>query len=156
MMKRLDEVLLKHRRVADLLAQKDLDAVVLKKQPNFSWLTGGGLNMVGIASEMGVTSLLITKDCRYVLANRIAAAYWRLKDPAFMDRTEKKMATAIPTLPQPTIPAGETQEQYFNENYEKLGPTPAYIWFQYSMVLKVQSERPLPSLEQTLRQSTFP
>ena len=70
-------------------------------------------------------------------ANRIAAAYWRLKDPAFMERTEKKMTTVIGTLPQP-VPADQSPEKYFNENYEKLGPTPAYIWFQYSMVLKVQ------------------
>lgn len=73
-MKRLEEVLLKQRRVADLLEQKGLDALLLKKQPNFSWFTGGGLNMVGIATEMGVTSLLITKEARYVLASRIEAA----------------------------------------------------------------------------------
>jgi hypothetical protein len=89
-------------------------------------------------------------------ANRIAAAYWRAKDPAFMKRTEKKMDTVIATLPPQVIPAGQTQEQYFNQNYEKLGPTPAYIWFQYSMVLKVQRESPLPSLQQTLRQPVFP
>lgn len=86
-------------------------------------------------------------------ANRIAAAYWRVKDPVFMERTEKKMTTVIATMPQP-VPTGQSLENYFNENYEKLGPTPAYIWFQYSMVLKVQSENPLPSLQQTLQQPT--
>jgi Xaa-Pro aminopeptidase len=70
----LDEVVLKHRRVADFLELNNLSAVLLKKQPNFSWFTGGGLNMVGIATEMGVTSLLITRGARYVLANRIEAA----------------------------------------------------------------------------------
>lgn len=88
-------------------------------------------------------------------ANRIAAAYWRLKDPRFMEKTEEKMTTVIATMPQP-VPTGQSPEKYFNENYEKLGPTPAYIWFQYSMVLKVQSEKPLPSLQQTLQQSTYP
>ena len=37
-------------------------------------------------------------------ANRIAAAYWRLKDPGFMERTEKKMTTVIATMPPQTIP----------------------------------------------------
>lgn len=87
-------------------------------------------------------------------ANRIAAAYWRLKDPAFMERTEKKMSTVIATMPQ-AVPAGQSLEKYFNENYEELGPAPAYIWFQYSMVLKAQGEKPLPSLQQTLRQPTY-
>lgn len=88
-------------------------------------------------------------------ANRIAAAYWRLKDPAFMERTEKKMTTVIATMSQP-VPEDQSPEKYFNENYEKLGPTPAYIWFQYSMVVKVQNEKPLPSLQQALQQPTYP
>lgn len=86
-------------------------------------------------------------------ANRIAAAYWRLKDPAFMDRTTKRMATVIATLPNP-VPEDQPKEKYFDENYDKLGPTPAYIWFQYDMVLKVVSEKPLPSFRQALQQPT--
>jgi hypothetical protein len=88
-------------------------------------------------------------------ANRIAAAFWRQNDPYLMQRTENRMATVIRTLPNP-LPEGQTEGAYFNENYEKLGPTPAYIWFQYTMVLKVQAERPLPSLKQTLSKPTFP
>jgi hypothetical protein len=88
-------------------------------------------------------------------ANRIAAAYWRLKDPAFMQRTEEIMATLYPGMPDP-VPEGQVKERFFNENYDKLGPTPAYRWFQYSMVLSVQAERPLPSLQQTLRNPTYP
>jgi hypothetical protein len=88
-------------------------------------------------------------------ANRIAAAYWRLKDPAFMQRTEEKMALLYPTMPSP-MPEGQVKEAFFNDNYRKLGPTPAYIWFQYGMVLDVQAERPLPSLLQTLRTPIYP
>jgi Xaa-Pro dipeptidase len=73
-MNRLDEVNVKHQRLAGLMAEKGYSAVLLKKQPNFSWFTGGGLNMVGIATEIGVTSLLITKDSRYCIANKIEAA----------------------------------------------------------------------------------
>jgi hypothetical protein len=88
-------------------------------------------------------------------ANRIAAAYWRLKDPAFMQRTEEKMLTLYATMPNP-VPEGQVKQRFFNENYDKLGPTPAYIWFQYSMVLGAQAESPLPSLQQTLRNPTYP
>ena len=73
-MNRIDEINLKQKRLAGLLADKNLDAILLKKQANFSWFTGGGYNMVGIATEGGVTSLLVTKDARYVIANRIEAA----------------------------------------------------------------------------------
>jgi hypothetical protein len=88
-------------------------------------------------------------------ANRISAAYWRLKDPTFMEHTEKKMATVSATMPNP-LPPGQSEEKYFSENYEKLGPTPAYIWFQYSMVLKVQRETPLPTLLETFEHPIYP
>lgn len=82
-------------------------------------------------------------------ANRIAAAYWRLKDPVFMERTAKRMETLMASLPSP-VPLGHAKEKFFDSNYEKLGPTPAYRWFQWSMVLAVQAERPPPSFKETL------
>jgi hypothetical protein len=88
-------------------------------------------------------------------ANRIAAAYWRLKDPAFMDGTAKRMAVLLSTIPDP-VPSGQNKETYFNENYEKLGPTPAYRWFQESMIIAIQEERPLPSFRETLQHPTHP
>jgi hypothetical protein len=68
-----------------------------------------------------------------------------------MRRTEDRMSKVIPTLPSP-LREGEVKETYFNNHYERLGPTPGYIWFQYSMVLSVQGERPLPSFIQALAQ----
>jgi hypothetical protein len=59
-------------------------------------------------------------------ANRIAAAYWRLKEPAFMQRTEEKMTQLHATMPNP-VPEGQVKEKYFDANYEQLGPTPGYI-----------------------------
>lgn len=88
-------------------------------------------------------------------ANRIAAAYWRLKDPAFMDRTAKRMAVLLSTIPNP-VPENQNKETYFNENYEKLDPTPAYRWFQESMVIAIQEERPQPSFRETLQHPTNP
>ncbi len=72
-MTRLEEVLIKEQRLHELMESKSLTGILLKKQANFSWFTAGGLNMVGIASEMGVTALLITREGRYLIANRIEA-----------------------------------------------------------------------------------
>jgi Xaa-Pro dipeptidase len=66
-----DEIKEKERRVRELLRSKGLQALLLKRQANFSWMTCGGLNLVGITTEVGATSLLITKDSKYVISNNI-------------------------------------------------------------------------------------
>jgi hypothetical protein len=43
-----DEIREKERRIQEFLRTKDLRALLLKRQANFSWLTGGGLNLLGI------------------------------------------------------------------------------------------------------------
>ncbi len=73
-MTRREETLLKEKRLIGLIEAQNLKGILLKKQANFSWLTGGGFNMVGIATEMGISSLLVTKEGRYLLANKIEAA----------------------------------------------------------------------------------
>jgi hypothetical protein len=87
-------------------------------------------------------------------ASRIAAAYWRLKDANFMDSTAKRIA-AVRANTQNLVPQDQQSEKYFNENYEKLGPTPGFIWFQCDIVPKVLAERPLPSFRQTLQQPVY-
>jgi Xaa-Pro dipeptidase len=72
-MTRLEEVLVKEKRLRGLMEARGLDGILLKKQPDFSWFTAGGLNMVGIATEMGMTSLLVTRTGRYLIANKIEA-----------------------------------------------------------------------------------
>jgi hypothetical protein len=88
-------------------------------------------------------------------ASRIAAAYWRVNDAAFMDKTAKKIALVRDNL-RSMVPPDEQNEEFFNENYKKLGPTPAYIWFQCDMVSKVLAERPLPSYRQALEKPLYP
>jgi Xaa-Pro dipeptidase len=68
-----DEMKEKERRVREFLQLKGLKALLLKWQANFSWMTCGGLNLVGIATEMGVTSLLITDNSKFVISNNIEA-----------------------------------------------------------------------------------
>jgi Xaa-Pro aminopeptidase len=67
------EIQEKDRRIRELLRAKGLTGVLLKRQANFSWLTGGGINLIGIATEMGGTSLLITEQAKYVLTSNIEA-----------------------------------------------------------------------------------
>ena len=68
-----DEIKEKERRVREFLKVKRLKALLLKRQANFSWMTCGGLNLVGITTEMGATSLLITEDSKFVISNNIEA-----------------------------------------------------------------------------------
>lgn len=77
-MKRGEEIKMKLKRVRELLKEKDLNAVLFKKQPNFFWITAGGANFVSIASEIGACSVLITEKEQYVIANMIE--YPRIKD----------------------------------------------------------------------------
>lgn len=68
-----EEIQEKKKRVRALMEKLQLDGILLRKQCNFSWLTAGGLNLVGIATEMGSASLLITPDREYVVCNNIEA-----------------------------------------------------------------------------------
>jgi hypothetical protein len=82
-------------------------------------------------------------------ASRIAAAYWRWKEAAFMEMTAKRIA-AVRESTQGLVPVDQRSEKYFDENYLKLSPTPGFIWFQCDMVSKVVAEQPLPSFRQAL------
>ena len=69
----LGEIQEKERRVREFLKARDLQALLLKRQANFSWMTGGGLNVVGTATELGNASLLITEKEKFVITNNIEA-----------------------------------------------------------------------------------
>lgn len=69
----VDEIKEKERRVREFLRLKRLKALLLKRQANFSWMTGGGLNLVGITTEFGATTLLITENSKFVISNNIEA-----------------------------------------------------------------------------------
>src|SRR4030067_3538380 len=66
-----DEIKEKERRVRDFLRSKGLSALLLKRQANFSWMTCGGLNLVGITTEVGATTILITENSKFVISNNI-------------------------------------------------------------------------------------
>jgi Xaa-Pro dipeptidase len=68
-----EEIHEKERRVRAFLEQNDLSGMLMKRQANFSWMTAGGLNLVGITTELGAASLLITRDAKFVICNNIEA-----------------------------------------------------------------------------------
>lgn len=72
------EVEAKIARVRGHLERTGLGGVLITRQDNFAWLTGGRDNHVLAGSEIGVASLLVTRDARVALANRIEAG--RLRD----------------------------------------------------------------------------
>jgi Xaa-Pro dipeptidase len=88
-----DEMKEKERRVREFLKAKGLKALLLKRQANYSWMTCGGLNLVGIATEMGATSLLITDNSKFVIANNIEGP--RMRDEEGLE----KQGFVIKTFP---------------------------------------------------------
>jgi len=68
-----DEIREKERRVREFMGSTGLKALLLKRQANFSWVTGGGLNLVGITTELGAASLLITEKSKFVVCSNIEA-----------------------------------------------------------------------------------
>lgn len=73
-MNRSEEVQFKLARVRGMMRDSDVAAALLKTQANFAWLTAGGLNSVGVATELGVTSILVTPDEHYLISNATEAS----------------------------------------------------------------------------------
>jgi Xaa-Pro dipeptidase len=86
-----EEIREKEGRIREFLGTKNLKALLLKRQANFSWITRGGLNLVGITTEVGATSLLITEKEKFAICNNIEAPRMineeRLEDQGFMVRS---------------------------------------------------------------------
>ena len=71
------EQAIKVQRLVAIMAAKDLDAIYIKRQDNFAWLTCGGINYVGLG-EMGNCGLLVTRDgALYAITNKIEEARMR-------------------------------------------------------------------------------
>ena len=77
-------------------------------------------------------------------ANRLSLAYWRETDPSLPTLMMGLFNEVLEHQPSP-VPPGEKVEEYFNTNYEKLGPTPLYPWFQARMSVSVAEEKPVPT-----------
>ena len=69
----MDEIKIKQERIIKLLDEKSLDGIILAKNSNISWLTGGMENRIVFASEEGAVKLIVLKDKILVLTNNIEA-----------------------------------------------------------------------------------
>jgi hypothetical protein len=83
-------------------------------------------------------------------ANRIAVAYWRMKDPAYMQQRTEHFRAIVNLIPNP-LPDSQSKEKYFNEHFATIAGTPAYTWFQANMVVDVSTENPQPTFKQALQ-----
>ncbi|MFI3226322.1 MAG: aminopeptidase P family N-terminal domain-containing protein [Clostridia bacterium] len=66
------ELIEKLARVREMMQEKKLDGVYLKRQDSFAWLTCGGTNYIG-QGELGLCGLLVTHDSTYAITNNIEA-----------------------------------------------------------------------------------
>src|SRR3954447_21238791 len=73
MMTRSQEVKQKHERIINYMQQRHLDAIVIGRRPNFSWLTAGGQSQIFMASDVGVAALLVTPEKIVCVTNTIEA-----------------------------------------------------------------------------------
>jgi hypothetical protein len=86
-------------------------------------------------------------------ADKIAAAYWNEHDPSVISHQQAVFQAIVQNWPSP-LPVGQAQDAFFNKNYETLGPTPAYFWFQAQMCLTAFAQKPLPRFSTALAQVT--
>jgi len=70
----------KHARIVAWLDSRGLDGVVLTRRCTFSWYTCGAHNHVAEACDIGVSSLVVTRDGARAVSNNIEAT--RLKGEA--------------------------------------------------------------------------
>lgn len=87
-------------------------------------------------------------------ANRIAGAYWRMRDASLVEWIRQTAGNSIKMFPNP-VPQGQNAAAYFDANYGKLQP-PALFWYQNQMIMDALKEQPPPSFHAALQQPTFP
>lgn len=130
------ELKIKEDRLWDYLESQGLDGVLISKRSNFAWITGGADNRIFLSSEAGASSLLITRDGKYLLAHwmdgermmdeELAGLGYKLEQyPWYAGRqktlealtTGKRIGTDIPT------PGLVTLEKDWYELFFPLTPT---------------------------------
>lgn len=74
----------KERRARELMDREGLDALALSTTANFAWFTCGGSNYVGLASEVGVATAVITRDAKYIVCDNIESG--RILDEEVTDQ----------------------------------------------------------------------
>lgn len=61
-------------RIRELIREKDLDGIFLRKRRSFAWLTNGRSNYIFTSTELGVADLLIFEDKVYCITTKMEFA----------------------------------------------------------------------------------
>ena len=69
-MTKQEELKYKLSRLRDIMSDRNLDGIYVKRQDDFAWLSCGGRNYVGVG-DMGNCGLLVTRDKCYAISNNI-------------------------------------------------------------------------------------
>jgi Xaa-Pro dipeptidase len=67
----------RRQRLKELMEQRGLKALLLRRAINFAWYTGGADNRVDHASPFGVADVLVTSEGEYIFTNNIEAPRMR-------------------------------------------------------------------------------
>lgn len=65
-----EELEIKETRIRNLLEKKNLSGILLSKQTNFLWFTGGRRNDVIKNDDVSLVYLFITRDSKYLIATK--------------------------------------------------------------------------------------
>ena len=65
------EIGIKLQRIFAMLEERNMEALLLQKHPNFSWMTAGGKNFIANCFDTGAVALLITKNGNHAICNVI-------------------------------------------------------------------------------------
>lgn len=69
---RKEEIEIKVKRLQNAMEAVGLDAVMITKSNNFAWITAGASNIITRYSEVGATTVVVTREgARYILVNVI-------------------------------------------------------------------------------------
>jgi Xaa-Pro aminopeptidase len=68
----------KQKIIREFMAAKGIEVLHLSRWSNFAWLTGGKQNQVGVLTDTGAASILLTPEGNFVLSNTIE--HPRLRD----------------------------------------------------------------------------
>jgi hypothetical protein len=88
-------------------------------------------------------------------ANRIASAYWRKRDPRFMEGIVEGFRNIRESIPSP-VPPRESKIEFLDKHFAAVSITDGYTWYQSDMVIDLAAENPLPSFHHALSQPLYP
>jgi len=103
------ELKVKSERVAGFLERVGCDGLLLNRQANFAWATGGGDNHVAISTEWGASSVLFARGRRYLLTSNIEGPrvmQEELAEKGFEPVTSEWHHPSMPDLVQRLVPGG--------------------------------------------------